>query len=152
LRDIVKRVVNDRKLAMVARGIRLDLNCENVTAYCDEEKVRVMLDNLLSNAVKYSPERGLVTVKVYKERDDAVFEVADEGPGIPLPEREKVFEAFYRGTDAPIAAIKGSGLGLSIVKEYVQLHKGRIEMLDGPGAHFRVRIPRKRDLSREEAA
>ena len=149
LRDVVKRVVNDRKLAMVARGIRLDLNCENVTAYCDEEKVRVMLDNLLSNAVKYSPERGLVTVKVYKDRGEAVFEVADEGPGIAAPEREKVFEAFYRGTDAPIAAIKGSGLGLSIVKEYVQLHKGRVEILDGPGAHFRIRIPRKRDAGEE---
>ena len=77
--------------------------------------------------------------------------VADEGPGIPVPEREKVFEAFYRGTDAPIAAIKGSGLGLSIVKEYVQLHKGRVEILDGPGARFRIRIPRRRD-SGEEAA
>ena len=70
------------------------------------------------------PERGLVTVKVYKEHGDAVFEVADEGPGIPTPEREKVFEAFYRGTDAPIAAIKGSRLGLSIVKEYVRLPRG----------------------------
>lgn len=150
LRDVVKRVVNDRKLAMVARGVRVDLNCENVTAYCDEEKIRVMLDNLLSNAVKYSPERGLITVKLYKDRAEAVFEVTDEGPGIPTPEREKVFEAFYRGTDAPIAAIKGSGLGLSIVKEYVQLHKGRVEILDGPGARFRIRIPRKRET--EEAA
>ena len=145
LREVVKRVVSDRKLAMVSKGIRVDLNCENVTAYCDEEKVRVMLDNLLSNAVKYSPERGLVSVKLYKDRTEAVFEVADEGPGIPAPEREKVFDAFYRGTDAPIAAIKGSGLGLSIVKEYVQLHKGRVEILDGPGAHLRIRIPRKRE-------
>jgi two-component system sensor histidine kinase GlrK len=152
LRDVVKRAVNDRKLAMVAKGIRVDFNSENVTAYCDEEKVRVMLDNLLSNAVKYSPERGLVTVKLYKEGADAVFEVADEGPGIPAPERAKVFEAFYRGTDAPIAAIKGSGLGLSIVKEYVDLHRGRVEILDGPGAHFRIRIPRKRERRDEEAA
>jgi two-component system sensor histidine kinase GlrK len=152
LRDVVKRVVNDRKLAMVAKGIRVSFNGENVTAYCDEEKVRVMLDNLLSNAVKYSPERGLVTLKLYKEGSDAVFEVADEGPGIPAAEREKVFEAFFRGTDAPLAAIKGSGLGLSIVKEYVDLHRGRVEILDGPGAHFRIRIPRKRDRRGEEAA
>jgi two-component system sensor histidine kinase GlrK len=102
--------------------------------------------------VKDSPERGLVTVKLYKEGADAVFEVADEGPGIPAPERAKVFEAFYRGTDAPIAAIKGSGLGLSIVKEYVDLHRGRVEILDGPGAHFRIRIPRKRERRDEEAA
>jgi two-component system, NtrC family, sensor histidine kinase GlrK len=150
LRDVVRRVVNDRKLALVAKGMRVELNCENVTAYADEEKIRVMLDNLLSNAIKYSPERGLISIKLYKDPRDAVFEMRDEGPGIPEPEREKVFDIFYRGTDAPVSTIKGSGLGLSIVKEYVQLHKGQVEILDGPGAHFRIRFPRKKDL--EEAA
>jgi two-component system sensor histidine kinase GlrK len=152
LRDVVRRVVNDRKLPIVAKGIRIELNCEHVTAYCDEEKIRVVLDNLLSNAVKYSPERGLISVKLYKERGDAIFEVLDEGPGIPPHERERIFDAFYRGTDPPVAAIKGSGLGLSIVKEYVQLHKGRIDVLEGPGAHFRIRIPRKKTDTGEEAA
>src|SRR5260221_3538212 len=152
LRDVVRRVVNDRKLAIVAKEIRIELNCEHVTAYCDEEKIRIVLDNLLSNAVKYSPERGLVSIKLYKESGDAVFEVLDEGPGISPTDREKIFEAFYRGTDMPVAAIKGSGLGLSIVKEYVQLHKGRIEVLDGPGAHFRIRFPRKKMETGEEAA
>jgi len=150
LRDVVKRVVNDRKLALVAKGIRIDVNCENVTAYCDEEKIRVLLDNLLSNAVKFSPERGLVAIKLYREHADTVLEVHDEGPGIPAPEREKVFEAFYRGTDTPVSAVKGSGLGLSIVKEYVELHKGEVQILEGPGAHFRIRLPRKPGA--EEAA
>jgi two-component system sensor histidine kinase GlrK len=104
----------------------------------------------MSNAVRFSPERGLISIKLYKEQNDAVFEVLDEGPGIPESERDKVFDAFFRGSDAPISAIKGSGLGLSIVKEYVQLHKGQVEILEGPGAHFRIRIPRKRDM--EEAA
>ena len=152
LRDVVRRVVNDRKLAIVAKEIRIELNCEHVTAYCDEEKIRVVLDNLLSNAVKYSPERALISIKLYKASGDAVFEVLDEGPGISPTDREKIFEAFYRGTDMPVAAIKGSGLGLSIVKEYVQLHEGRIEVLDGPGAHFLVRFPRKKVESAEEAA
>jgi two-component system sensor histidine kinase GlrK len=100
--------------------------------------------------VKYSPERGRIEIKLYHEHGEVVFEVKDEGPGIPAPEREKVFEAFYKGTDVPVAAIKGSGLGLSIVKEYVQLHRGQVEILEGPGAHFRIRFPRKREL--EEAA
>jgi two-component system sensor histidine kinase GlrK len=152
LREVVRRVVNDRKLAIVAKGIRIELNCENVAAYCDEEKVRVILDNLLSNAVKYSPELGLISIKLYKERGDAVFEVMDEGPGIPASEREKIFEAFYRGTDVPTSAVKGSGLGLSIVKEYVTLHRGAIEVLEGPGAHFRIRIPRRKSESAEAAA
>ena len=152
LGDVIKRVINDRKLAIVAKGIRIELNCESVTAYCDEEKIRVVLDNLLSNAVKYSPERGLISFKLYKQMGDAVFEVLDEGPGIPAPEREKVFEAFYKGTDVPVAAIKGTGLGLSIVKEYVDLHRGSVEILDGPGAHFKIRIPRRKPESHAEAA
>ncbi len=152
LRDVVRRVVNDRKLAIVAKEIRIELNCEHVSAYCDEEKIRIVLDNLLSNAVKYSPERGLISIKLYQASGDAVFEVLDEGPGISPSDRDKIFEAFYRGTDMPVAAIKGSGLGLSIVKEYVQLHKGRIEVLDGPGAHFLVRFPLKKAGSAEAAA
>ncbi len=152
LRDVIRRVVNDRKLAIVAKGIRIELNCENVAAYCDEEKIRVILDNLLSNAVKYSPELGLVSIKLYKQRGDAVFEVLDEGPGIPGADRERIFDAFWRGIEAPAASVKGSGLGLSIVKEYVALHRGSIEVLDGPGAHFRLRIPRRKPESREAAA
>ena len=92
------------------------------------------------------------TIKLYKESGEAVFEVRDEGPGIPAPEREKIFEAFYRGSDTPVAAVQGSGLGLSIVKEYLTLHRGRIEVLDGPGAHFRIRIPRRQAPGREAAA
>ena len=152
LREVIRRVVNDRKLAIVAKGIRIELNCENVAAYCDEEKIRVVLDNLLSNAVKYSPELGLVSIKLYKQSDFAVFEVMDEGPGIPAGERERIFEAFYRGIDIPTSAVKGSGLGLSIVKEYVTLHRGTIELLEGPGAHFRIRIPRRKIEGKEAAA
>ena len=143
LNELVRRVIEDRKLAIVSKGIRIELAAENVAAYCDEDKIRVVLDNLLSNAVKYSPQGGLISFRLYKDQGDAVFEVADEGPGIPEPEREKVFEAFYKGMDPPVAAVKGSGLGLSIVKEYVTLHRGGIEILEGPGAHFRIRLPRR---------
>ena len=152
LRDVVRRVVNDRKLAIVSKNLRVDANCEVVTAYCDEAKIRTVLDNLLSNAIKYSPEKGTISIRLSKERNDAVLEVADEGPGIPEPEREKIFEAFYRDANAPPAAIKGSGLGLSIVKEYVQLHKGHVEVLDGPGARFRIRFPRRKAEGGSEAA
>lgn len=143
LNEVVQRVVHDRKLTIVAKDLRIELNCEAVTAWCDEEKVRVVLDNLLSNAVKYSPDRGLISIKLYERGADAVFEVLDEGPGIPAENREKVFEAFYSGAEAPRAVVKGTGLGLAIVKEYVTLHRGAIEILEGPGAHFRFRIPRR---------
>jgi two-component system sensor histidine kinase GlrK len=151
LNDLVRRALNDRKLAIVAKGIRIELATENVAAYCDEDKIRIVLDNLLSNAIKFSPERGLISFRLYKDQGDAVFEVSDEGPGIAEAEREKVFEAFYRAVDPPVAAVKGSGLGLSIVKEYVTLHRGRIEILPGPGAHFRIILPRRQKDVEEEA-
>jgi len=135
---------------MVARGVRVDLNCENVTAYCDEEKVRVMLDNLLSNAVKYSPERASSPSSSTRTARRPSSRSTTKAPASPPRAREGVRGLLPR-TDAPIAAIKGSGLGLSIVKEYVQLHKGRIEVLDGPGARFRIRIPRRRDAGEAAA-
>lgn len=152
LNDLVRRVVSDRKIAIVSKDLRIELNCDNVAAYCDEDKMRVVLDNLLSNAVKYSPDRGLISIKLYKDSGDAVLEVSDEGPGIPEAEREKIFEAFYRGTEPPASAVKGTGLGLSIVREYVMLHGGRVEVLHGPGAHFRIRIPRRSGAGEEAAA
>jgi two-component system sensor histidine kinase GlrK len=106
LNELVRRVLNDRKLAIVTKGIRIELDTETVAAYCDEDKIRVVLDNLLSNAIKYSPERGLISFRLYKDQGDAVFEVSDEGPGIPELEREKVFEAFYKGIDPPLVAMR----------------------------------------------
>ena len=74
---------------------------------------------------------------------DAVFEVLDEGPGIPPHERERIFDAFYRGTDAPIAAIKGSGLGLSLVRHIVQAHGGDVivDSAPGQGSKFTITLP-----------
>jgi two-component system, NtrC family, sensor histidine kinase GlrK len=145
-RQVVERMPADARHPLV-----LDAPEEPLPVWADRERMAEVMENLLSNAIKYSPDRGLISFKLYKERGDAVFEVADEGPGIPEPEREKVFEAFYRGVETPVAAVKGSGLGLSIVKEYVTLHRGRIEILEGPGAHFRIRLPRRKS-DVEEAA
>ena len=72
-----------------------------------------------------------------------MLDVADTGPGINKDERNAIFDAFYSGS-APVAGhLKGTGIGLSVVNEFVQAHGGSIEILDGifPGAHFRTRLP-----------
>jgi two-component system, NtrC family, sensor histidine kinase GlrK len=152
LRDVVLRVAKTHKLALLPKKLKLKLNCEKVTAYVDEEKLRVIVDNLLSNAIKYSPNAGSITIKLFKDAQSVVLEVSDEGPGIPKAERAKVFDPFYRGEEPERAPLKGTGLGLSIVLEYVKLHHGTITIFDPPldpparprGAHFRVTLPRKR--------
>jgi two-component system sensor histidine kinase GlrK len=72
-----------------------------------------------------------------------VIEVADTGPGIPAEERARIFEAFYQGATPHGGLVRGTGIGLSVVQEFVQAHGGTIEIVDGefPGAHFRVRLP-----------
>ncbi|MCV4754072.1 ATP-binding protein, partial [Escherichia coli] len=66
----------------------------------------------------------------------------DEGPGVAPADRERVFEPFYRGERQPEGAARGTGVGLSIVQEYVAAHGGRVRLLpEGPGAHFRIELP-----------
>jgi two-component system sensor histidine kinase GlrK len=141
--DVVKSVVNDHKLALRARSIQLELDCEAVYVSGDEEKLRTVVDNLVSNAIKFTPEGGRVRIELHRDEDAAVLDVIDDGPGIPPEERERVFAPFFQGRAQQSAAVKGSGLGLSIVKEHVLAHGGQVEVVDraAPGAHFRVTLP-----------
>jgi two-component system sensor histidine kinase GlrK len=69
----------------------------------------------------------------------------DEGPGVPREEAERIFEPFFQGSRQPAVARQGSGLGLSIVREFVAAHGGRVELLPSAGgAHFRVELPHER--------
>jgi two-component system sensor histidine kinase GlrK len=72
-----------------------------------------------------------------------MLDVADSGPGIPVEDRGHVFEAFYTGRAAKSTAVKGTGIGLSVVLEFVAAHGGNVQIIDGqfPGAHFRITMP-----------
>jgi two-component system OmpR family sensor kinase len=107
----------------------------------DRDALLVLIANLIDNAVRYAPERGRVDVSTFVADGKAVIEVTDTGPGIPAGERERVFDRFYRraGGGTP-----GSGLGLAIVKRVVERHRGRVELVDGPGGRgltARVTLP-----------
>ncbi|MBC6458653.1 HAMP domain-containing histidine kinase [Actinomadura sp. HBU206391] len=115
-----------------------------LTVVADRDRLHQVLANLLENAVRHSPPDGTVTVRARVGRDGPVagglmLEVADEGPGIPLAERARVFERFTRGVRVPDG---GTGLGLAIVKWVVEMHGGRIVVADSPrGCRIRVHIP-----------
>lgn len=106
----------------------------------DENLLRHIFGNLLSNAVKYSPENGAVRMKVYAQGAQTVFEVRDQGIGIPADEVADLFESFQRASN--VGAIQGTGLGLAIVKQSVELHGGTIEVASrvGHGTCFTVRL------------
>jgi len=144
LRPLVKQIIENQQLALLSQRVRLDVNIDDLTIAADRGKVRLILENLLSNAIKYTPRSGTIHMRARSDDGSLLLEVADSGPGIPPAERQQVFDAFYTGK-APAGHIKGTGIGLSVVMEFVSAHGGKIEIVDGewPGAHFRIRMPMK---------
>jgi two-component system, NtrC family, sensor histidine kinase GlrK len=143
LRPLVKQVLENQQLTLLSQRARLDVQVEDVTLTADRGKIRLILENLVSNAVKYSPKGGTIHLRARISGAQLVLDVADSGPGIPPTEREHIFEAFYTGRAARTSAIKGTGIGLSVVLEFVSAHGGTVEIIDGefPGAHFRITMP-----------
>ena len=92
-----------------------------------------VLYNLLINAVNYSPKNGIIKVSAWKSGSEVVFEVSNTGPGISEDELPKLFDIFYRAEKDSSQKVKGFGLGLFIVKSFVDAHQGRIEVSSTPG-------------------
>ena len=115
----------------------------DVIALADPNALRRVLLNLLDNAVKYGPAGQTVTVSISSSDGRAVLRVDDEGPGIPLSERERIFQPFHRLEREERAAIAGSGVGLSIVRDLVTRMKGSVsaEVAPGGGARLTVTLP-----------
>lgn len=110
----------------------------------DATILRQVVVNLLDNAIKYSPEGGRILVHVAsKNGAGAVIEVADEGPGIPVEHRDRVFDRFYRIDEARSRETGGAGLGLAIAKWGTEVHGGRLHLVDngGVGSVFRISLP-----------
>ncbi|HZO21827.1 MAG TPA: HAMP domain-containing sensor histidine kinase, partial [Steroidobacteraceae bacterium] len=143
LRPVVKQVLENQQLTLLSQRVRLDVQVQDVTLIADRSKIRLILENLVSNAVKYSPKGGTIYLRARTEGALLRLDVADSGPGIPLEDRAHVFEAFYTGRASKNTAIKGTGIGLSVVLEFVSAHGGTVEIRDGefPGAHFRISMP-----------
>jgi len=142
IRQVVDRVLADHSLAVRSRGITLDVSVQDVMISADSEKLRVVLDNLVSNAVKFSPIGGVIRIVGRVDADLMQMDVIDEGPGISVADRARIFEPFYQGRDEGAGPVRGTGIGLSVVKEYVFGHGGSIEVLDTrKGAHLRVQLP-----------
>jgi len=143
LRPLVKQVLENQQLTLLSQRVRLDVRVEDLTLIADRGKIRLILENLVSNAVKYSPKGGTIHLQARAAGPQLVLDVADSGPGIPLEDRGHVFEAFYTGRAARSTAVKGTGIGLSVVLEFVAAHGGTVQIVDGqfPGAHFRITMP-----------
>ncbi len=142
LTDIAAGVIESHRLAGSRRDVSIVMQASAAPLVGDREKLRVVIDNLLSNAIKFSPDGGIVRVDVMPSPLEIQLDVIDQGPGVPPADRAKIFDWFFQGERQQSARVKGSGLGLSIAREFVTAHRGSIEVVEGyGGAHFRVVLP-----------
>jgi signal transduction histidine kinase len=112
------------------------------TAIGDARAVRRVIDNLLINALKYTSSGGKIRVELGQEGENLILRVSDSGAGIPAEEIGRIFDPFYRGPSGTAIA-RGTGLGLSVVREVANLHKGsvNVESTVGVGTTFTVKLP-----------
>lgn len=148
--DIVKTLtmwVGDFQLTAERKQIRLHLDVDDLTGshemIADQEKISRIVFNLLSNALKYTPAGGEIFVSLKDEGANLRLDVRDTGKGISQDEADKIFERFFQAK----GAASGTGIGLALVKSFVELHHGeaRVESEPGKGSDFIVVIPREQE-------
>jgi PAS domain S-box-containing protein len=149
LREIAESVMGEvarhSKVEKREMDLKLDAPPDLPRVYGDLERVHQILNNLLDNAYRYTPEKGHLTVHLKKVEDEVQVDVIDNGVGIAPKDQDRIFERFFRGENPLVLATPGTGLGLPIVKQLVNMHKGRIWMkgtgIAGEGSTFSFTLP-----------
>lgn len=128
------------------KGFIIESNLEDIRAYIDKDKFKQVLLNLLSNSYNYMEENsGIVTIRLKESNNDFILSLKDNGMGIPSSSLDRVFDRLYRVDSSRNKSTGGSGLGLSIVKDIVEAHKGNISVnsLYGHYTEFIIVIPKE---------
>ena len=149
LSALMKLVIHEMNYWFEEKQITLNVEIEeNITELIDEEKISQAFSNLLNNAIKYSDENKNIYIRLFKESGNIVLEIEDEGIGIPEDQQSRIFEKFYRVGQKETESISGTGLGLTVVKEIVDAHKGKIivDSKPGKGSKFSVILYNKNPM------
>lgn len=152
INETVENVIAQLKPLATGKNINLTTNLEPLfTIEGDFILLREVILNLVENAIKYTPEGGQVSVRSFEQNDRVFLEVKDSGPGIGKDELQRIWQKFVRGKDQDLKT-KGSGLGLYLVKYFIELHQGqvRVDSSPGQGTMFTVSLPL--DIESEKAS
>lgn len=142
--DVLAHVQSHLEILASEKGQTLKLDVEqNLKVLADPVALRQALVNVLHNAIRYSPDSTCIEMRAFGRDGDAIFEVADEGPGIDAEYRQKIFERFFRVDKARSREDGGAGLGLAIAKWSIESQRGRIEVENRKerGSLFRIVMP-----------
>ncbi len=136
-------VKNDAKEGKKKYTIKRQLGSQALWVEIDTDKFAQVIDNIMNNAIKYSPDGGVITVKLQQDQEQIILSIADQGLGIPREDLSKIFDRFYRVDKARSREQGGTGLGLAIAKEIVEEHHGKIwaNSSEGKGSTFYIALP-----------
>lgn len=143
LREVVRASIDEITPLAQAKHISLEDQLCDASVMGDRDRLEEVFAILLDNAIKYSPPHAIVRVVMKKSPRWVEVSITDNGPGIPKKDHERIFHRFYRGDASRSGESKSFGLGLSIAKGIVDLHRGRIRVISekGKGATFIVSLP-----------
>ena len=139
---LIRAVVSDFQERVTGDGYKVELSlpAREIYVRADREALARALWNLLDNAVKYSPECRTVWVEVEPHETGVAIDVRDQGLGIPLDEQREIFQKFVRGAESKARRIKGTGIGLAMVRHIVEAHGGEIRLASRPGEGSRFTL------------
>jgi len=142
---LIKDVVDFLMPQIDNKNIKIELNLPSyLEVYMDRNLIERVLINLINNAIKFTPSGGRITVSCQKKEKKAVVSVADTGCGIAKDDLEKIFNEFFRADNPVNREVKGAGLGLSLVKRIIDIHKEKIwvesELNKGTTFYFTLRL------------
>ena len=146
INEVVLQVISDRKLDIKRRKLIFTKHLNNISLISNRKQIAVIIDNILSNAIKYSPDGGEINISSLLINEQLQLCISDQGIGIEKENQSKIFDAFYQGPPPKTSIIKGSGLGLTIVKELLLRLNGNIEVINTPnnaqGTTIQITLPR----------
>ncbi len=139
---LIRSAIEEQRLRCETRGLRVEVSGSAAAVHLDAGKMRVIFDNLLANAIHFSPDGGCIRFVVTQSAGWLQIDCIDQGCGIAEEDRERIFDAFYQGRRQVPSVRKGTGIGLSIVRQLVEAHGGSIRALEhDTGARFRMELP-----------
>ncbi len=139
----IKQVILASEPQWLAKNITIDLDLEEISISADQELLSQVWTNILHNSIKFTPDDGKIQITTRQKADEILITIRDTGIGISTEDQVHIFERFYKGDKSRNRTAGGSGLGLSIVKKIVELHKGNVEVSStlGEGTTMSVTLP-----------
>lgn len=140
---LIKNIVYNNQGCALEKNINIVFNLESINTYLDKDKISQVIVNLLSNAIRYTNNGGNIYINAHKEKENIKIHFKDDGVGIPKESLNYIFERFYRVDESRSKETGGIGVGLTIVKSIVDLHKGKIEVKSkiNEGSEFIITLP-----------